>query len=164
MGISLGVIAAEASRGSSTEPETVSIQGPETYNGQRHGSFSDPRGAGTNSLTSSADKMNADDKVETHAFTEADGSLAKGLLLHGSLWGRVDDSMHMAFMRSTLSAQRRRFLASGGASFFIGDGYLDYKPESIIETFYSRSVARVVGVTLDYQHVANPATTRPVVP
>jgi carbohydrate-selective porin OprB len=101
--------------------------------------------------------MKADGKTETHAFTEADGSLATGLLLSGSLWGRVDDSMGIAFMHNTLSAQRRRFLASGGTSFFIGDGYLDYKPESIIETFYSRSVARDVWVTLDYQHVANPA-------
>lgn len=103
--------------------------------------------------------MKADGKTETHAFTEADGSLATGLLLNGSLWGQADDSAGLAFMRNALSAQRRRFLAlpSGGTSFFIGDGYLDYKPESIVETFYSRSVARDVWVTLDYQHVANPA-------
>ena len=101
--------------------------------------------------------MKADGKTETHAFTEADGSLATGLLLNGSLWGRSDDSVGVAFMQNTLSAQRRRFLASGGTSFFIGDGYLDYKPETIVETFYSRSVARDAWVTLDYQHVANPA-------
>lgn len=101
--------------------------------------------------------MKADGKTETHAFTEADGSLATGLLLNGFLWGRSDDSVGVAFMQNTLSAQRRRFLASGGTSFFIGDGYLDYKPETIVETFYSRSVARDAWVTLDYQHVANPA-------
>ena len=104
--------------------------------------------------------MKADGKTETHAFTEADGSLATGLHLNGSLWGRGEDSVGVAFMQNTLSAQRRRFLSLqplGGTSFFIGDGYLDYKPETVIETFYSRSVARDAWVTLDYQHVANPA-------
>jgi len=101
--------------------------------------------------------MKADGKTETHAFTEADGSLATGLLLNGSLWGQGDDSIGVAFMQNTLSAQRRQFLSSGGTSFFIGDGYLDYKPETIVETFYSRSVARDTWITLDYQHVANPA-------
>lgn len=101
--------------------------------------------------------MKADGKTETHAFTEADGSLATGLLLNGTLWGRGDDSIGVAFMQNTLSAQRRNFLASGGISFFIGDSYLDYKPETIVETFYSRSVARDAWVTLDYQRVANPA-------
>lgn len=101
--------------------------------------------------------MKADGKTETHAFTEADGSLATGVLLNGSLWSRADDSVGVAFMQNSLSAQRRAFLASGGTSFFIGDGYLDYKPETILETFYSRSVARDAWVTLDYQHVINPA-------
>lgn len=101
--------------------------------------------------------MKADGKTETHAFTEVDGSLATGLLLNGTLWSRADDSLGVAFMQNTLSAQRRRFLASSGTSFFIGDGYLDYKPETIIETFYSRSIARDAWITLDYQHVANPA-------
>jgi hypothetical protein len=101
--------------------------------------------------------MKADGKTETHAFTEADGSLATGLLLKGNLWGRADDSIGVAFLQNTLSAQRRRFLANGGISFFIGDGYLDYRPETIVETFYSHSVARDAWVTLDYQHVANPA-------
>jgi hypothetical protein len=104
--------------------------------------------------------MKADGKTETHAFTEANGSLATGLLLKGSLWGRGDDSVGVAFMQNTLSAQRRRFLSlqpMGGTSFFIGDGYLDYKPETIVETFYSRSIARDAWVTLDYQRVTNPA-------
>lgn len=101
--------------------------------------------------------MKADGKTETYAFTEADGSLATGLLLKGTLWGRADDSMGVAFMQNSLSAQRRRFLANAGTSFFIGDGYLDYKPESIVETFYSRAVARDAWITLDYQHVVNPA-------
>ena len=101
--------------------------------------------------------MKADGKTETHAFTEADGSFATGLLVNGGVWGQADDSVGVALMHNTLSAQRRRFLALGGISFFIGDGYLDYKPETILETYYSRAVARDVWVTLDYQHVANPA-------
>ena len=101
--------------------------------------------------------MKADGKTETHAFTEADGSLATGLLLQGSLWGRGDDSLGIAFMQNSLSAQRRRFLEVGGTSFFIGDGSLDYKPETIWETFYSRAVAPDAWVSLGVQHVVNPA-------
>lgn len=101
--------------------------------------------------------MKADGKTETHAFTEVDGSLATGLLFDGARWGRPDDSVGVSWMQNTLSAQRRAFLAMGGTSFFIGDGKLNYRPETIIETFYSLGVAKEAWVTLDYQRVENPA-------
>ena len=56
-----------------------------------------------------------------------------------------------------LSVDRRRFLEAGGVSFFIGDGALRYKPETILEVFYSAQLVKGAWVTLDYQRIQNPA-------
>lgn len=101
--------------------------------------------------------MKADGKTETHAFTEVDASLSSGLLLNGSMWGRRDDSIGVSFMQNTLSAQRRRFLAAGGTSYFVGDGGLAYRPETVVEGFYSWGLWNDAWLTLDYQHIRNPA-------
>ena len=56
-----------------------------------------------------------------------------------------------------LSAERRAYLEAGGISFFIGDGALRYQPETIVELYYSLGLARHTFLTLDYQHIRNPA-------
>ncbi|WP_310643323.1 carbohydrate porin [Limnohabitans sp.] len=101
--------------------------------------------------------MKADGHTETHAFTEVDSSLSTGLVFKGGLWGRADDAVGVAFMRNTLSADRQQFLKAGGISYFIGDGQLNYRPEQILETFYSFQVARGTWLTADFQHIQNPA-------
>ena len=107
--------------------------------------------------------MKADGKTETYAFTEADGSLSTGLVFKGGLWGRNDDAVGVAFMHNTLSCDRRDFLAAGGMSFFLGDASatsatsLTYKPEQILEAFYSFQMARGTWLTTDYQRIQNPA-------
>jgi hypothetical protein len=72
-------------------------------------------------------------------------------------------------MRNTLSAQRREFLQAGGVSYFIGDSSgvgvgagvglrsIQYKPEQVLETFYSFGLARGTWLTADYQRIQNPA-------
>ena len=107
--------------------------------------------------------MKADGRTETYAFTEADGSLSTGLVFKGGLWGRVDDAVGVAFMHNTLSRQRRGFLAAGGMSYFIGDAAtgsttaLTYKPEQILEAFYSLQMTHGTWLTTDYQRIQNPA-------
>ncbi len=107
--------------------------------------------------------MKADGKTETYAFTEADGSLSTGLVFKGGLWGRADDAVGVAFMRNTLSPERRGFLAAGGMSYFIGDASassatsLTYQPEQILEAFYSFQLTRGMWLTTDYQRIQNPA-------
>ena len=107
--------------------------------------------------------MKADGRTETYAFTEADGSLSTGLVLKGGLWGRADDVVGGAWMRNTLSQDRRTFLAAGGVSYFIGDASsqattaLRYQPEQILEVFYSFQLARGTWLTTDYQRIQNPA-------
>jgi len=99
----------------------------------------------------------ADGKTETYAFTEIDNSLAAGAVAKGSAWGRARDSIGVAFVQNGLSRQRRNYLAAGGISFFIGDGALHYRPEKILETYYSLGAAKVAWLTLDYQYIRHPA-------
>jgi carbohydrate-selective porin OprB len=101
--------------------------------------------------------MKADGRTETYAFTEVDGSISSGFLIKGGNWGRNQDTIGLAVMRNTLSDERRRFLEAGGISFFIGDGKLNYRPETIFETFYSYSFIQNYWMTADFQHIQNPA-------
>lgn len=101
--------------------------------------------------------MKADGKTETHAFTEVDGSLSVGGSIKGKSWGRAGDTVGIAFARNTLSDERRRYLEAGGISFFIGDGALNYRPEQILETYYSVGVTKSLWFTFDVQHIRNPA-------
>ena len=58
-----------------------------------------------------------------------------------------------------ISADRLRYLEAGGVSFFIGDGYRNFRsaPEQILETFYSINFAKNNWITLDWQFLQNPA-------
>lgn len=101
--------------------------------------------------------MKTDGRTETYAFTEVDDSLSGGVLVRGAAWQRPDDAIGVALLQNFLSRDRRRYLAAGGVSFFIGDGNLSYRPETILETFYSLQVYRRSWITFDYQHIRNPA-------
>ncbi len=101
--------------------------------------------------------MRADGRSETYAFTEADGSFSTGLALKGASWGRADDTFGLSWMRNTISSDRRNYLTLGAISFFIGDGGLNYRPESIVETYYSLKLFRGLWLSADYQHITNPA-------
>ncbi|GAA6120495.1 carbohydrate porin [Acidovorax sp. FG27] len=99
----------------------------------------------------------ADGKTETYAFTEIERSLSGGVLVKGTAWGRGGDTLGVAFARNGLSGVHRRYLAAGGTGFFIGDGRLNYRPETIYEAFYSVQLARAAWITLDWQTIRNPA-------
>ena len=101
--------------------------------------------------------MWADGQTETYAFTEIDRSLSAGALIKGGAWGRPQDSVGVALARNELSHAHRDYLAAGGLGFFLGDGRLNYRPEDIIEAFYSLCVFKSSWVTLDAQRIQNPA-------
>jgi hypothetical protein len=101
--------------------------------------------------------MWADGQTETYAFAEADRSLAFGIAGDGAAWQRPKDRMGLALMTNHLAPGRRSYLASGGISFFIGDGWLRYRPEAAIEAYYSFALAVDAALTLDLQKVHNPA-------
>lgn len=99
----------------------------------------------------------ADGKTEIYAFTEIDRSLSGGVLVRGTAWGRGQDSLGLAMARNGLSRVHRSYLADGGMGFFIGDGRLNYRPETIYEAFYNLQLAKAAWITLDWQHIRNPA-------
>lgn len=101
--------------------------------------------------------MRADGRSETYAFTEADGSFSTGLALKGASWGRADDTFGLSWTRNTISSDRRNYLTLGAISYFIGDGGLNYHPESIVETYYSLKLFRGLWLSADYQYITNPA-------
>ena len=99
----------------------------------------------------------SDGRTETYAFTEIDRSLSIGASLRGAAWGRGQDRLGLAFVSNQLSKPHRDYLAAGGLGFFIGDGRLNYRPETLFETYYSLAVARSTALTLDWQTIRNPA-------
>jgi high affinity Mn2+ porin len=99
----------------------------------------------------------ADGKTEAWEFTQIDRSLSGGVSLSGSRWRRAADRVGVAAVRNYLSGDQRRFLAAGGLGFIIGDGRLNYRPESSVEAYYAWQMLKVLSVTVDYQRVENPA-------
>ena len=97
-----------------------------------------------------------DGKTETYAFTEIDRSVSGGLVLKGARWQRADDEAGIAFAVNGLSGTHRNYLARGGLGFFLGDGKLDYRPEQIVETYYSLKTGKSFWISFDYQHIRNP--------
>jgi high affinity Mn2+ porin len=102
----------------------------------------------------------SDGKTEAWAFTQIDRSLSAGTSVEGRLWKRTGDNIGVAAVRNYLSGDDRRFLAAGGMGFIIGDGRLNYAPESIAEAYYACHAVRDWTFTLDYQRVVNPAYNR----
>ena len=51
----------------------------------------------------------------------------------------------------------RDFLSVGGLGYFVGDGRLNYRPETIFETYYNIAVLKGLFLGADAQHILNPA-------
>jgi len=76
-------------------------------------------------------------RTETYAFAEIDRSLTAGLAMGGRLWFRPRDTVAVAFVQDSLSDSHRTYLAAGGLGNFLGDGWLNYRPERVFEAYYS---------------------------
>ena len=98
-----------------------------------------------------------DGKTESFAFTEIDRTVSGGAVAAGRRWGRPADRVGIAAVQNFLSGDHRSFLAAGGTGFIIGDGRLNYAPESIVEAYYAFYAGAGFTTTLDYQQVWNPA-------
>ena len=97
-----------------------------------------------------------DGRTETYAFAEIDRSLTAGLAMAGRLWFRPRDTVAVAFVQDGLSDAHRDYLAVGGLGNFLGDGWLNYRPERVFEAYYSFNAFAGMWLTLDGQYVMNP--------
>ncbi len=95
-------------------------------------------------------------QTEIMAWTDIDESASFGGILKGTSWGRPTDSIGLAGVVNGLSGNYRRFLEIGGLGVNIGDGALNYRPEGIIETYYSIGLTNWASLGFDYQFIANP--------
>ena len=102
----------------------------------------------------------ADGRFETFEFTDIDRTIAAGLVLKGTRWGRPDDAIGLAGVVNGISAERRAFLNAGGLGILVGDGQLpNYGAEQILEMYYSLPFFSW-RATFDYQFIINPAYNR----
>jgi high affinity Mn2+ porin len=97
-----------------------------------------------------------DGKSENYSFMQADHSISAGVVTSGQSWNRVDDKLGVALALQGLSSTHRAYLAAGGSDFTLGDGRLNYKPETIVETYYMLKVAKQQ-FTVSGQFIKNPA-------
>lgn len=103
----------------------------------------------------------ADGAIEPYDFTDIDRTAQIGAMLHGAGWGRKDDRIGLALIANGISAEHRRYLASGGIGVLVGDGKLpDAGAEEMAELFYALHIAPAFEATVDAQHIANPGYNR----
>jgi high affinity Mn2+ porin len=111
----------------------------------------------TEDLGISVRGMLSDGKTEVYAYTPTDYSIAAALLSKGRPWRRPRDLAGVGFAANFISSSHARYLGMGGVDGFIGDGKIRQAAESVAELFYSLNVASWVWLSLDYQHLMNPA-------
>jgi len=99
-----------------------------------------------------------DGRTETYTFAEIERSLSAGVSMKGGLWRRAADSVGAAWVMNGISTAHQRYLARGGLGFLIGDGQLlHYRPEQILEVYYTAAAFQRLWLGFDYQYIANPA-------
>ncbi|MDB5476984.1 MAG: putative exported protein of unknown function [Phenylobacterium sp.] len=102
-----------------------------------------------------------DGRYESYEYTDIDGTLAAGVSVSGSRWGRKDDTFAVAAVANRLSPDGRRYLDAGGMGILIGDGQLPRGgAEEIVEAYYNLRLAGDLHLTLDDQLVAHPSYNR----
>jgi hypothetical protein len=107
--------------------------------------------------------MVSDGQTEVYSYTSTDRSISLGALGQGSHWHRPGDLVGVGYSQGWISKAHANYLNRGGIDGFIGDGKLRQASEHVFEIFYSWSVANPPWVaspfwlSLDYQHIWNPA-------
>ena len=101
--------------------------------------------------------MYSDGQSEVYAFTSTDRSVAFGALARGSFWRRPRDLTGVGVGLGWISAAHAEYLRRGGVDGFIGDGTIRRATETVVEVFYSVHLVELIWLSLDVQHIANPA-------
>jgi len=98
--------------------------------------------------------------AETWMYTECERTVSIGMLLKGISWGRPKAEVGLACMVDGLGPQHIAYLAAGGLGFQLGDGKINYAPETVVETYCNVRVRKGIFVTLDLQMIADPGYNR----
>jgi high affinity Mn2+ porin len=99
--------------------------------------------------------------VEPYEFSDIDRTIATGISVKGSGWGRDGDTLGFAAVHNVISRIHERFLDAGGLGILVGDGKLPHPgPEQIAEAYYDLALAKPLHLTLDGQFVRHPAYNR----
>jgi high affinity Mn2+ porin len=98
----------------------------------------------------------SDGNEEEFAYEEVDRNVVGGVSIKGTSWHRQSDTAGFALGRNELSNPHKNYLAAGGLGFFLGDGQLNYRPEHVLEAYYSLNTYKHYFITLDFQHIVNP--------
>jgi high affinity Mn2+ porin len=98
-----------------------------------------------------------DGKTEDFAFTAIDRLASGGFSVTGTGWRRPKDNIGSVITFAGVSAVHALYLARGGTDFLIGDGRLNYAPETAWEGYYSAEVGKGFTISFDAQHYWNPA-------
>ncbi len=101
-----------------------------------------------------------DGKTQSFAFAVIDRLASGGISVDGGRWKRPSDTIAAAFTTTGLSGVHALYLARGGFDFMLGDGTLHYAPEYTFESYYRARVIEGVYVSIDLQHITNPAYNR----
>ncbi len=66
----------------------------------------------------------------------------------------------LAFVSNGISRDHHQYLRLGGRGFLLGDGRLTYRPEFILEGYYTVHIWRGIYASFDLQHINNPGYNR----
>jgi high affinity Mn2+ porin len=101
--------------------------------------------------------MISDGMTEVYSFSSTDQSISFGALVKGSAWRRPADLTGVGVGLGWISQAHADYLRMGGIDGFIGDGNINPATESVVEAFYSANVVSWLWLSVDYQHITNPA-------
>ncbi|WP_248711166.1 carbohydrate porin [Sediminicoccus sp. KRV36] len=110
----------------------------------------------TNSLGAFARLSWNDGRSQQWMYTQMDWAVSAGVSLQGAAWARALDVVGLAGNIGGLSLGQRRFLEAGGLGFIIGDGRLNYRPETVAELYYDARLAPGFNMAANLQFIANP--------
>ncbi|MES2763864.1 MAG: carbohydrate porin [Bacteroidota bacterium] len=97
----------------------------------------------------------SDGLYEDYGYTQCDASINGGALLGMNAIKRPMDRFGICASVNMLSSLHQQFLKDGGTGFMLGDGNLNYAPETILETLYCMNIKEHFFVTLNYQYAIN---------
>jgi hypothetical protein len=101
-----------------------------------------------------------DGKTQSFVFTAMDRLASAGVSVAGTRWHRKNDVAASLITFAGVSGVHAVYLSKGGLDFLIGDGALNYGPETVWESYYSFQASKWFWVGPDFQRIINPAYNR----